>query len=71
MTYNEILALMRLRRKELKLTQEEMADKLFISASAYARYENGSRYMQLATMLAACEILGIPLEFKRGDKEGK
>lgn len=50
-------------RKNMNLTQEEVADKLAITRTTYARYETGER---TPTPAIACEIekfLGVKKEY--------
>lgn len=53
----EVLRLIRERRKQLKMTQSEMAEKLGIEQATYSSLENGktelslNRYMQIAQIL--------------------
>lgn len=48
-------------RKEKKLTQTELAEKLNITDRAISKWENGRRLPDSGTMLALCEILNITI----------
>ncbi|MEG0498527.1 MAG: helix-turn-helix domain-containing protein [Alistipes sp.] len=52
-------ALLRERRIELHLTQEQLAQKVGKQRSYIARLERGNVDMQLSTMLAICSTLGF------------
>lgn len=49
-------------RKELKLTQEEVAKLIGIERSAVADYENGTSLPHAGNLKKICEILEIPIE---------
>jgi len=51
MEKQEILELIKSRRKELKLTQEDMATKLNIKSSQYGRYELGTSQVSLDKLI--------------------
>lgn len=46
-------------RKELKLTQRELAEKLNISDKTISKWETGKGFPEISLMLPLCEILGI------------
>ena len=48
-------------RKENKLTQEQLAEKLSVTAKSVSRWENGKTMPDLSLMKPLCEILGITL----------
>lgn len=52
-------ALLRERRLELKLTQEQLAKMVGKQRSYIARLERGNVDMQLSTMLTICSTLGL------------
>ena len=62
------------RRKELRLTQEEVAHKLGMSIHQYQRYEYGEYSVANSRMkigLRICAVLEIdPYEFVFGDNSG-
>jgi len=68
MEKQEILELIKSRRKELKLTQEDMATKLNIKSSQYGRYELGKNEMSLDKLLKIGEILGLEVDVDIKDK---
>lgn len=49
-------------RKNKKMSQEEVADYLRISQSAYARMESGESHSWASHILKICTIFGIPPE---------
>ncbi|MDA6071463.1 helix-turn-helix domain-containing protein [Flavobacterium sp. AC] len=49
-------------RKDKKMSQEEMADYLNMSQSAYARMENGESHTWAIHILKICKIFGIAPE---------
>lgn len=49
-------------RKQQGLTQQDLADKLFISRQAISTYEKDSRRCDLDTLIRLAEILEISLE---------
>ncbi len=48
----------RMRRREMKLTQEQLAEKADISPSFLGHIERGSRTLSLGTLLEICKALG-------------
>lgn len=49
-------------RKELKLTQMEVAKLIGVERSAVAHYENGTSLPHAGNLQKICEILQIPIE---------
>ena len=47
------------RRKNLRLTQAELANRLSITDRAVSKWENGKSMPDSSIMLALCEVLGI------------
>ena len=67
---DEILELIRERRKELGITQAEMAAKLGISQSAYKDIEIGKTDLKVKTLQQIANILGIDfLDKRKSSKE--
>lgn len=52
----------RKRREELGLTQQDLAEKLFVSRQTVCRWENGSRYPDLIMAKKITLVLGISLD---------
>ena len=50
-----------IKRKEKKLTQQELAEKLNITDRAISKWENGSCLPDVGTMPELCKILGITI----------
>lgn len=65
------------RRKELNMTQKEMAEKLFISESAVSKWERGITYPDITLVKDICDALNISeselfasgLDFEKRKKE--
>jgi transcriptional regulator with XRE-family HTH domain len=53
-------------RKEIRLTQEELADKLHLSRSGYARYETGDRTPVVDTLILFADFYGTSLDYLMG-----
>lgn len=70
MTNERIGAFIAAMRKEQKLTQEQLAEKLGISNRSVSRWENGKTMPDLSMMEELCKVLEISLpELLRGEKE--
>ena len=50
------------RRTELKMTQEDLAEKLNVSRSSVANWEAGRNYPDLQLIAAIADILGLSLD---------
>lgn len=50
------------RRKELGLTQQEVADKIGISQQSYQELESGDREPMITTVIKLCKALDAPFE---------
>jgi DNA-binding XRE family transcriptional regulator len=50
---------LRVRRKALRRTQREIADRVGITQASLSNYERGKREMTISTMVALCAVLGI------------
>lgn len=55
----EVGFLIQQRRRELRLTQTQLADKIGVAYSTIACYENGIRGMSLDTFFEICEVLEL------------
>ena len=49
-------------RKEIGLTQQELADKLGLTRSSVARIENGYGNMTMTVMIKAADVFGCTLD---------
>ena len=49
-------------REELGITQQTLADKLYVTRQAVSRWENGSRYPDLLTAKALAKSLDTSLD---------
>jgi len=68
MEKQEILQLIKKRRKGLKLTQKQMAEKLDIDQTQYSKYEIGASEISLSKLLKIGEILGLEIDVDIKDK---
>ncbi len=58
-------------RKEKGLTQQELADKLFISNKAVSKWERGQSLPDISLLEPLAEILGVTVtELLRGERQG-
>lgn len=61
---------MKRRRKELHLTQEQMAEKLNISVKHYGGVERGIAGLSIENLIEASNILGLNLDYLiKGDSQ--
>lgn len=60
-----------IRRKELKLTQKELADRVNMTQSAIARFEKGDHMPKLDTLLRIAIALGLTCKFVEVEKDDK
>ena len=63
-TLSEFAEILRNRRKELNLTQEELAEKVGKKRAYIARIEKGETDMQLSSFISISQALGIKLKTK-------
>ena len=56
-------------RKEKKLTQQELADKLGMSRVGYGYWEKGSREPDLKMLLKLSELLNASLDYLMGNSD--
>lgn len=61
-TLSEFAEILRYRRKELNLTQEELAEKVGKKRAYIARIEKGETDMQLSSFISISQALGIKLK---------
>lgn len=59
---SELAEVLRNRRKELNLTQEELAEKVGKKRTYIARIEKGKTDMQLSSFISISQALGIKLK---------
>jgi transcriptional regulator with XRE-family HTH domain len=60
-----IAGLIRNRRIELKMSQEELAEKTNLGITTIKRFEAGKFWMNLKTLIEISEALKLKLEFKK------
>lgn len=59
-------------RKQLKITQEELAERLYVSRQTISRWETDSVFPDVETIIKLCEIFGCDMDtLVRGDAEAK
>ena len=73
MNQEEIGRFISKKRKEKKLTQKELADKLFISEKTVSKWETGNGLPEVSNMQPLCDILNITVTdlLNGGTKEEK
>jgi transcriptional regulator with XRE-family HTH domain len=49
-------------RKEASLSQEQLADKLFVTRQALSKWENGTASPSIDTLLSLCKIFNVSFE---------
>ena len=59
MRYDVLGMMIKTRRKELKLTQEDLAEKVEISTSFMGHIERGSRVLSVDTLRRLCVVLDL------------
>lgn len=58
-------------RRQLNITQEELAEKLFVSRQTVSRWETDSAFPDVETVIKLCEIFGCTMDnLVRGDAQG-
>jgi len=58
-------------RRDKKLTQDELANRIGITAQALSQYERGMRYPDVAILKALCVSLGVSADYLVGLKDSK
>lgn len=61
-----ISKILTLLRKELNLTQEELADKLHIGRSTYGKYETEDRTPNIFVLIAIADFYNVSLDYLTG-----
>jgi len=57
-------------RKQQKITQEELADRLYVSRQTVSRWENDSVFPDIETTIKLCELFGCNMDILvRGNAE--
>jgi len=51
------------RRRELKMSQEELAERLEVSYQQVQRYENGSSRLNVENIQLVADVLSVPLSY--------
>ena len=72
MDYNKIGDFIASERKEKKLTQAKLAEKLFVSEKTVSKWENGNGLPNTDILQKLCEVLGVSLnELLMGERISK
>ena len=58
-------------RRDKKLTQDELANRLGITAQALSQYERGLRFPDIAILKALCTSLDVSSDYLLGLKDSK
>ena len=66
MDYVRLGELARRRRRELKLTQENVAERMDVSVSFYGHIERGTRVLSVETLCRLCRVLGVSADYLIG-----
>lgn len=66
MDYAAIGERVRIRRKELKITQEKLAEMVDVSTSFIGHIERGTRKLSVETLFKVCKALDISADFLLG-----
>lgn len=66
MNYVRLGNLVRIKRKELKLTQEKMAEKIGISTAFLGHIERGTRVLSVETLYRLCVALDMRADYLMG-----
>lgn len=69
MNYVQMGAKIRAKRKELHLTQEQIAKKIGVSASFMGHLERGTRVASIETLFALCDALQVSADYIIGLSE--
>ncbi len=69
MDYNKIGAFIALLRKDKKLTQAKLAEKIYVSDKTISKWENGKGVPDTNSLLKLCEVFGVGFnELLSGEK---
>lgn len=69
MDYIRLGNLVRIKRKELKMTQEKMAEKVGVSTAFLGHIERGTRILSVETLYRLCVALGMSADYLIGLEE--
>ena len=58
-------------RRDKQLTQDELANRIGITAQALSQYERGIRYPDVAILKALCVSLGVSADYLMGLKDSR
>lgn len=61
--YKDLGSRVRQARRQMSLTQEELAEKMGISASFLGHIERGSRVASIETLVGLCNVLNVTPEY--------
>ena len=71
MDYKKMGERIRNQRKRFKLTQEQLANMVFVSPSFCGHIERGSRVASIDTLERICYALGLSADYLLGMQEGE
>ena len=72
MDYHKIGNLILIERKEKKLTQAKLAEKIFVSEKTISKWENGNGFPDTTLLLKLCDIFNLSLnELLSGERNKK
>lgn len=72
MDYHKIGNLILIERKEKKLTQAKLAEKIFVSEKTISKWENGNGIPDTTSLLKLCDIFNLSLnELLSGERNKK
>lgn len=69
MDYVQMGKRVRIRRKELRITQEKLAEIVDVSTSFIGHIERGTRKMSVETLYSLCVALGVSADYLMGLEE--
>lgn len=58
-----VVKMLKAARKNKKISQEQVADAIGISRTAYSNYEQGTREPDITTLRKLCDFLNVPADF--------
>lgn len=69
MTLQELTAILRARRKEKGIQQQNLAEYAGIQPASLARIEGGKRDLKTSTLLRICEALEMEVALKERERQ--
>lgn len=56
-------------REEKGITQQTLAENVYVTRQTISRYENGERYPDIVTLKKLSSVLGVSTDYLLGDDE--